>query len=275
MKLKPPKWLTAEYFKDWIIQQQVLETVLGENTHLEIVKRSGCILKFLAKLGALPPDSIDLIWKCQLGKHEEMVRVVYNIIKELVPYISLENIDILYSKIQTVPPKSFDEKFLNFLKDFTIKALENYFETKNNEMSMSETQPCDFEEVCNQREMSILMNLQDHISTPNSGLHGNEKLYGLPLFWDLAQDRSQQVSKDLMELAITSIIEILKLPSSKHIRMTYIIKSLENIQNCESVVQSITIIQHIVSEFNEFQYQENSVSSPLAIVQMQKQFNIV
>ena len=62
--------------------------MLGENTHLEIVKRSGCVLKFLAKFDALPSDTFDLIWKCQLGKHEEMVRMVYNIIKELVPHIS-------------------------------------------------------------------------------------------------------------------------------------------------------------------------------------------
>ena len=49
MKLKPPKWLSAETLKDWLIQQKVLETVFGENTHLEIVKRTGSILKFLAK----------------------------------------------------------------------------------------------------------------------------------------------------------------------------------------------------------------------------------
>jgi hypothetical protein len=65
-----------------------LETVFGENTHLEIVKRSGCFLKFLAKQGALPNETIDLIWKCQQGKHEEMVRVIYNVIKDLVPHIT-------------------------------------------------------------------------------------------------------------------------------------------------------------------------------------------
>jgi len=73
--------------RDWILSQKLIETVFGENTHLEIVKRSGCILKFLAKMSSLPLEAIDLIWKCQLGKHEEMVRVVYNIVKDLVPFI--------------------------------------------------------------------------------------------------------------------------------------------------------------------------------------------
>lgn len=70
-----------------------METLFGENTHLEIVKRSGCILKFLAKEGALPKNTVELIWKCQMGKHEEMVRVVYGIIKELVPHIEIGYID--------------------------------------------------------------------------------------------------------------------------------------------------------------------------------------
>lgn len=46
---KPPKYLTPEILRDWILNEKILEIVLGENTHLEIVKRSGCILKFLAK----------------------------------------------------------------------------------------------------------------------------------------------------------------------------------------------------------------------------------
>jgi hypothetical protein len=50
--------------KEWILKERILEIVLGENTHLEIVKRSGCILKFLAKEVSLPIETVDLIWKC-------------------------------------------------------------------------------------------------------------------------------------------------------------------------------------------------------------------
>lgn len=46
---KGPKWLSSEIMKDWILNERILEIVLGENTHLEIVKRSSCLLKFLAK----------------------------------------------------------------------------------------------------------------------------------------------------------------------------------------------------------------------------------
>lgn len=32
----------------------------------------------------------------------------------------------------------YDEKFLTFLKDFTMKSLENFFDTKSSEMSINE-----------------------------------------------------------------------------------------------------------------------------------------
>ena len=99
LKHKVPKWLNAEALKDWILEKKILEIVLGDNTHLEIVKRSGCILKFLAKQDALPQETIDLIWKSQLGKHEEMVRVIYNMIQDLVPHIHIQYIDLFYQKI--------------------------------------------------------------------------------------------------------------------------------------------------------------------------------
>lgn len=105
--------------------------MFGENTHLEIVKRSSCILKFLAKQGALPEESVDLLWKCQLGKHEEMVRVVYSTIQELVSSINVRLIDSFFERISQVPSSQYDDKFLDFLKDFTLKALENYHEVKS------------------------------------------------------------------------------------------------------------------------------------------------
>ena len=73
---------------EWLIDQKVPEIILGENAHVEIVKRCGPILKFLSKFGndqGLGQDTVDLMWKCQLGKHEEMVRTVYNLIQEVLP----------------------------------------------------------------------------------------------------------------------------------------------------------------------------------------------
>jgi hypothetical protein len=65
-------------------------------------------------------------------------------------------IDSFFAKINTLTPKQYDEKYLVFLKDFTLKALENYFDLKNNEMSMHESHSADFDSQCDQREMEIV-----------------------------------------------------------------------------------------------------------------------
>ena len=68
------------------------------------------------------------------------------------------------------------------------------------------------------------------MNNPMKGLLGKEKLYGLPIFWDLIQDKQNGiVSNELMELSIGSITEILKQQFSKHIRMSYVIRSIENL----------------------------------------------
>jgi len=60
----------------------VLEACLGENTHVELIKRAGPLIKFMIKYGngAFDGSSVELIWKAQLGKHEDIVRNVYNVI---------------------------------------------------------------------------------------------------------------------------------------------------------------------------------------------------
>ena len=95
-----------------------------------------------------------------------MVRVVYTTIKDLVPYISLEYIDILYEKIKTVSYQQYDEKFLAFLKEFTLKALENFYEYKNNEMSLREDQAYDYDELCQNREEEVVKNFSQQLDDP-------------------------------------------------------------------------------------------------------------
>lgn len=64
---------------EWLHHNKVLENIFGEGAHVEIVKRSGSILKFVARYArdAFTAETVELVWKCQAGKHEEMVRTVY------------------------------------------------------------------------------------------------------------------------------------------------------------------------------------------------------
>lgn len=112
---------------EWLIQNKVIEILFGEGAHIEIVKRSDTILKFLAKQASdsLTIDTVAMIWKCQQGKHEEMVRSVYLVIEKLIPYINIDLINGFFTKIQE--HQQIDEKFLIFLKNFSNKALEKAY----------------------------------------------------------------------------------------------------------------------------------------------------
>ena len=50
--------------KKWIFENGVLQIILGPNAHIEIVKRSGTILKMLPRYGENLFDEsiVDLIW---------------------------------------------------------------------------------------------------------------------------------------------------------------------------------------------------------------------
>ncbi len=88
-KEKPPKFVSAESLKQWLLDQKVLEIIFGESTHVEIVKRSSSVIIFLAKEGALPNEVVDIVWRFQIGKHEDMVRVVHSTIQEILPEVSV------------------------------------------------------------------------------------------------------------------------------------------------------------------------------------------
>ena len=50
-KVKPSEFLTIENLRDWINENKVLEIILGNAAHIEIVKRCGPILKFMSTYG--------------------------------------------------------------------------------------------------------------------------------------------------------------------------------------------------------------------------------
>jgi hypothetical protein len=86
---------------------------------------------------------------------------------------------------------------------------------------------------------------------------------------------SNVVSNEMMELAIASMTEILKQPFSKHIRMSYVIRCIENLVKGESIVQSLIISQAIISEYPEFNYNTTTVTHLDMIWQLDVQVHIV
>lgn len=88
------------------------------------MKRAAPVIRFLSQEGALTNEIIDMIWKCQQGKHEETVRVVYGLIIEVADDLDIGLLEILFEKIAAVPASEHCELYLTFLKDFSQRAFE-------------------------------------------------------------------------------------------------------------------------------------------------------
>ena len=64
-----------------------------------MLKRSAPVIRFLSSQNAMTTEIIDWIWKSQQGKHEETVRVVYNLINQVAGDLSPTLLQFLYAKI--------------------------------------------------------------------------------------------------------------------------------------------------------------------------------
>jgi ubiquitin carboxyl-terminal hydrolase 9/24 len=119
----PSQFMIIDSMRAWLLENKILENVLGDNSHIELVKRAAPIVKFLIIYGKMNSWVADAIWKCQDGKHEEMVRSVYGLIREVDHVFDTEIINEFFKRIYQVPREAYDTKFMDFLKDLTKTAL--------------------------------------------------------------------------------------------------------------------------------------------------------
>ena len=91
-------WLNAEYLTRWIVENKILEMILNENAHAELIRRTSFVFSYLARKKALTVGMLELLWKCQQDKHEDIIRVIYDTIKDLLDFLSNE--------VSSLPPHS-------------------------------------------------------------------------------------------------------------------------------------------------------------------------
>lgn len=79
------------------------------NDNHEIIKKSCELVKFLVLRNLLRPEDVDIIWNSRVGKHETVVKEIYNLIGEL-PYYEKEVSENLklFQKISAVPREQWD-----------------------------------------------------------------------------------------------------------------------------------------------------------------------
>ncbi|CAM9766026.1 unnamed protein product, partial [Discosporangium mesarthrocarpum] len=108
----------------WLVRNAFLEELFGASMHVELVKRSETVLRFLARRDALSTHQLELLWHSTLGKHEAVVRVLCSIVVNLVPDLSPTKRLFLFSCVESTPFPDYTEQTLYLVYEYTVKALE-------------------------------------------------------------------------------------------------------------------------------------------------------
>ena len=66
-----------------------------------------------------------MLWVCASEKHEDIQRATLDLIQDLALYMPLDRLQQFSQKLKSIKESDFDEKLVNFLKQFTINTMKN------------------------------------------------------------------------------------------------------------------------------------------------------
>ena len=198
----PSDFLRLQDLQQWILDYNVLQIILGPTAHIEIIKRSGPVLKLLCRTNEMLFDEsiVELVWLCQVGKREEMVRTIYNLIQEILPVLPLPMIDLFFEKVKNMTPSQIDEKYVVFLREFTKTALNKRFVQLHKEFTNYNQPDNDvpfFTSIRDSERGNIAELTSSNAAALIAKLEEKTHDYGLRLFWHIIQD-NQTGGKDIV-----------------------------------------------------------------------------
>lgn len=123
-------WLTAKYLSEWITNEQIVQQILSYS-HPEMLKRVSDILIFLFKNDLLSNEHLELLWESAVGKHDSLEIEAHKAIMDIAPYLKIDMLMFLYQKIKQIDLHDYDERVLKFIKDFSLKALDQAFSARS------------------------------------------------------------------------------------------------------------------------------------------------
>jgi hypothetical protein len=117
------EWLDSNYLFSWIKEKGLIDYLLGENIHEELLKRALPIFLLYAKKNSLNTSIYDQLWKNVTDRHESIAIQLQNIICELTPAINEKDREYLFDKVKTFPVDRYNNDYIIFLKTFTLNCL--------------------------------------------------------------------------------------------------------------------------------------------------------
>jgi len=134
--------------------------------------------------------------------------------------LPLPLLNSLFSKISEVPTSQFSEMHLEFLKEFTQKAIEATYNEDNDSVTAL-------------REYEVLQNFNKALTSPETFFESTENHFGLPIFWNMLKDSTKMGSdfaeSEALKMGIDSMCEILVSPYARFARAYYLVQAFKNL----------------------------------------------
>ncbi|XP_028171395.1 ubiquitin carboxyl-terminal hydrolase puf [Ostrinia furnacalis] len=104
----------------WLSFNEIIEHLFGPNLHVEVIKQSHMILKFLAVEGRVTTEHVELVWAAAQLKH--CGRQVYDLLPGFIRALAPKPCAHLYSLLCALPPKDHTEQSL-YLASALMRAM--------------------------------------------------------------------------------------------------------------------------------------------------------
>lgn len=112
--------IVGQKLSDWLNENRIIHHLFGPNLHVELIKQSPIILRFLAVENQITDEHLNLIWQAAQLKH--CSKVIYDVLPPLVKNLSLPPALHMYSLLCRLDPKEHTEQSI-FIASSLIKLI--------------------------------------------------------------------------------------------------------------------------------------------------------
>ena len=226
---KQAKHISAKTLIEWMSQNKIFEFIFGDSIHIELIKRTHDILKFIANHGTIPLNILQIVWNACEGKHEALLIGLYDLIIEISGYLNQEGINFLKNQIENIPDEQQNEMTLKLIRGFAENTL-----PKLSSLSSDEDDSVD-----------------------------ESKYNCLTTLWHLMLDESR-INVLMSESALNILVAILKEPVCQSLRKVYLFRCFDKIQERDSVSQCINLIHSILN--TQYYNHKYDLKSSLSVI---------
>jgi ubiquitin C-terminal hydrolase len=119
------KFLTTETLLDWIESRKLLDVFFSSGLHQEVLKRTTPILKFVARNNKLESKHLVALWTAGIGKHESILRVVFEVVADLSKDLDENLLDLVFELVKQLNFADLPDYCFEFLDSLASNAIQN------------------------------------------------------------------------------------------------------------------------------------------------------